>query len=167
MMNERQMRLSDPEGFRARISSIFSSPNLVPDLLCQWSDFDDFARRMAIANGIQFASPGTLAKYRSTARTSHVVVPRCCEVVAPRPPESAVPPVSRLSSHVSLRITVETQRSEDAGQDRVIDEVPAPGVMPVPELEEPGDGEVVLSENVEPALEVDQPQGVNQLEHAV
>lgn len=59
MMNERQMRLSDPEGFRARISiSIVSSSNLVPDLLCQSSDFDDFARRMAISNVMQFASPG-------------------------------------------------------------------------------------------------------------
>lgn len=54
------------------------------------------------------------------------------------------------------RVSVKTQHSGDTGQ----------GVVPVLETVEPGHGDVVPGERLEPVLEVDQPQDVDQLEHA-
>lgn len=88
------------------------------------------------------------------------------QVVVPRPTEPAVPPVSRPLSVNEERISVETQHSEDAGRDRAAAQAPVPGVVPVLVVAESGDGDVVSSARAEPVLEVNQPQGVGQLEHA-
>lgn len=141
---------------------------VVPSLLCSSINYDDFIQRMALAEGMRMASPGTLVNYQAMAVTSNIATPRpqatkaasgVISVAAPRPPD---PLLSRQGPAGEEQISKEMQKSVHPGDGLAAAGSYSEGaVMPVPIVEE--QEEVNAGVRAEPTSEIDRAENVGQL----
>lgn len=95
ILQERNLRLSNPEAFRARVSEVVGSSDLVSSMTCSATDFNDIVRRMALAKGTQIALGSSRWQPLNLLQECHTPL--------------------RSASDNEKRISVETQKSGQSG----------------------------------------------------